>query len=455
MRTAVFLRPVAGFLAVCLLTGAAASAQDGITPLETPAPDGSGMYSLYSTPEGATFLSWVEPAGDGHVLRFSELQRPGSSEDITADTWGDPRLVAEGSGWFVNWADHPKIALVGEDRLAAHYLVRNPAAEGHYGYGLKILFSMDRGVTWRDVFSEGLDNVESYSGFVSFTPEPGGFSAAYLTPPPGSKDPGDMTLRLARFHEQGYQLGNQRLDPDVCSCCPTAMALSDGEPLVVYRDRVRNPPEDDLRDIAITRKVRGLWQPGRPVHADGWGLNACPVNGPAITANDDAVAVVWFTMASGEPEVRFAFSQNGGESFGMPLRLDGGNARGYTAVTLLDDGSAAAAWLEVTDSRRGEVRVRRIWPDGLLGPALRVAEGPAGREAGVLQLVRVANEPPPEPEPEEEEEEDESDEEAAEEEPEEGEDIEEVFDVQERLMVAWRDGKVRTALVEVSALESR
>lgn len=443
MRALNFPR-LAGVLAGCLLA-AGAVAQDGVTPLDTRAPDGSGMYSLYATPEGATFLSWIEAAGEGHALRFSELARPGSSEEVTEDAWGEPKLIAEGSGWFVNWADHPNIALVGEDRLAAHYLVRNPEGDGHYGYGLKIVYSMDRGATWREVFAAGLNNVESYSGFVSFAPEPGGFSAAYLTPPPGSKDPGEMTLRLARFHEQGYLLGNQRLDPDVCSCCPTAMAASGGEPLVVYRDRVRNPPEDDTRDIAIARKVSGLWAPGRPVHRDGWGINACPVNGPAIAASGDAVAVAWFTMASGEPEVKFAFSQNGGEGFGMPMRLDGGSGRGYTAVTMLDDGSAVAAWLETPDGGRGEVRVRRVWPDGLLGASVTVAESPAGREAGVLQLARVANEPP---EPEEDEEE--ADEEA---EDEESEDIEDVFDVQERLLVAWRDGKVRTALIAVSALE--
>ena len=450
MRPTVFSR-AAWLLAGALLAGGAA-AQEGVTPLETPAADGSGMYALYAAPEGATFLSWIEEAGDGHALRFSELQRPGSSEDVTADAWGDPKLIAEGSGWYANWADHPNIALVGEDRLAAHYLVRNPEAEGHYGYGLKIVYSMDRGATWREVFSAGLDNVESYSGFVSFTPEQGGFSAAYLTPPPGATDPADMTLRLSRFHEQGYLLGNQRLDPDVCSCCPTAMATIDGEPAVVYRDRVRNAPEDDVRDIAITRRITGLWEPGRPVHPDGWGINACPVNGPAIAASGDAVAVAWFTMAGGEPEVRFAFSQNGGEGFGVPMRLDGGNGRGYTAVTMLDDGSAVAAWLETPGGGRGEIRVRRIWPDGLLGESLKVAESPAGREAGVLQLVRVANEAPPEPEEDEAEDED-AGEEADEEARAEGEDIEEVFDVQERLMVAWRDGKVRTALVEISALE--
>ena len=122
---------------------------------------------------------------------------------------------------------------------------------------------------------------------------------------------------------------------------------------------------------------------------------------------------------------------------------------------MLDDGSAVAAWLETPGSGRGEVRVRRVWPDGLVGPSVKVADAPAGREAGVLQLVRVANEPPPEPEEDEEAEDeaDEADEEEAEEEAAEGEDIEEVFDVQERLMVAWRDGKVRTALVAVSALE--
>ncbi|MDE2882919.1 MAG: hypothetical protein OXP70_13790, partial [Acidobacteriota bacterium] len=55
---------LAGLVGGCLLA-AGASAQEGVSPLETPAPDGSGMYSLYAAPEGATFLSWVETAGEG------------------------------------------------------------------------------------------------------------------------------------------------------------------------------------------------------------------------------------------------------------------------------------------------------------------------------------------------------------------------------------------------------
>ena len=444
--------PARAPLFLSLVLAASGSAQEpgrapGVTALAAPAPEGSGMYSLSATSEGAAFLSWVEPAGEGHAFRFSELRRPesdGQPEAAGGDSWGPPRLIAEGAGWFVNWADHPSVAALGGDQLAAHWLVRNPAASGHYGYGLKIAHSADRGASWREVFSEGLDNTDSYSGFVSFAPEPGGFSAAYLTPPPGAKDPGDMTLRLARFHEQGYMLGDQRLDADVCSCCPTAMAAIDGEPVVAYRDRRRNPPEDEVRDIAIARKFRGRWQPGRPVHEDGWRINACPVNGPEIAAGAGAAAVVWFTAASGEPEVRIAFSRDSGTSFDPPLRLDGGAARGFVAIALLDDGSAAVAWLESGSGRRAEVRARRAWPDGRLGPALRVAEAPAGREAGVLQLVRIADEPPAE---------DPESDEAGESAEAETEDL--LFDVRERLLVAWRDGGVRTAVVATAALETR
>ena len=274
-------------LSASLLLAAASTAavQEEAAPLSAPAPEGSGSYSLSAAPDGSAFLSWVEPAGEGHALRFAELVREGTPlpnpdgspaapagegaaapegeeapepEVADADQWGPAREIASGSGWFVNWADHPAIASVGANLLAAHWLERNPAGDGHYGYGFRIVFSGDRGATWREVFSTGLDLVEGYAGFVSYTTETGGFSAAYLTPPRwGKREPGDFSLRVARFHEQGYHLADQRVDADVCSCCPTGMATVGGEPFVVYRDRVRNPPEDDVRDIAIFAQAPG------------------------------------------------------------------------------------------------------------------------------------------------------------------------------------------------------
>ena len=459
-------------LVLALLLPAVGAAQEEVRPLPTGAPAGSGAYSLSGAPNGSAFLSWVEAAEPGHVFRFSELVREGTPlpnpdgtpaaapaaeegepaaeggetpvaepERAAADQWGPARQIAAGARWFVNWADHPSIAAVGPNLLAAHWLERHPGGSGAYGYGFRVVFSPDRGVTWREVFSTGLDLVEGYAGFVSFAAETGGFSAAYLVPPRwGGREAGDYSLRIARFHQQGYHLADTRLDADVCSCCPTAMATIRGEPILAYRDRVRNPPEDDVRDITVRRKLRGRWETGGPVHADGWGINACPVNGPAIAAGDDGgVAAVWFTAALGTPEVRIAFSMNSGESFETPLRLDGGDPRGLLDVARLDDGSAAAIWLENVEGDRAEVRLRRVWPDGRLGPALRVAEAPAGRAAGMLQVVRVAD-PLPQP---------------AEDDPPPEEDAPPPLATGERLVAAWGDDGVRTAVIPIAALEPR
>ena len=36
-----------------------------------PAPDGAAQPDLVAAPDGTLLLSWIEPAGEGHVLRFA------------------------------------------------------------------------------------------------------------------------------------------------------------------------------------------------------------------------------------------------------------------------------------------------------------------------------------------------------------------------------------------------
>lgn len=446
-------RPAGGAalaLALAAAPGAAQSEAPSVAPLATPAPDGSGSYSLTVSPAGEAFLSWVEERGGGHALRFAALDREADDDGVWADVWGEARDIAEGEDWFVNWVDHPKVAAFGEGRLAAHYLARSPRADADdtdgaapssaYGYGIRMAYTMDAGENWQDIFSTGPHSGTAYSGFVSYAPEPGGFTAAYLAPPPGAGAEEDgMTLRVARFQTLGHLLGDQLFDPEVCNCCPTGLAAAADGPALVYRDKEPDPEADDLRDISVARKVRAIWQPARPLHADGWRINACPTNGPAIAAAGAEVVVAWFTLATGEPEVRVVFSADGGEEFGAAIRVDGGDPFGSAGVALLDDGSAAVSWVERGEGRSGEVRVRRVWPDGRLAEPLRVAAAPPGRAAGVPQLVRLPGRPLP-------------DEEEEDEEPEEAEEAEEDLgpDPGERLLVAWRDDRVRTAVVRLA-----
>lgn len=63
-----------------------------------PAAPGSGEANLAVTPDGRILLSWIEPDGDGHALRFAALGDEG---------FGDARTIARGERWFVNFADFP------------------------------------------------------------------------------------------------------------------------------------------------------------------------------------------------------------------------------------------------------------------------------------------------------------------------------------------------------------
>ena len=155
-------------------------------------------------------------------------------------------------------------------------------------------------------------------------------------------------------------------------------------PVVVYRDR--SEAEKEIRDISIVRLKGSKWSAPRPVFQDGWQLNGCPVNGPAVAAAGRRVAVAWFTGADKTSRVKLAFSSDAGETFGQPIAVDDGNPAGRVDVLLLDDGSAMVCWLEKLPDG-GAVRVRRVRPDGKLDEAVTVAPSGTARSNGFPQMA--------------------------------------------------------------------
>jgi hypothetical protein len=79
---------------ILLLT---ASAQ--VREIPSPAGANSGQPNLTVSRDGQVYLSWIERLPEGRFsLRFSRQ---------TGDGWSAPRVIAEGSNWFVNGADFP------------------------------------------------------------------------------------------------------------------------------------------------------------------------------------------------------------------------------------------------------------------------------------------------------------------------------------------------------------
>jgi hypothetical protein len=198
---------------------------------------------------------------------------------------------------------------------------------------------------------------------------------------------GAMTVHTTSVSPGGTIAPESPLDLRTCECCQVNSAMATSGPVVVYRDR----SEDDIRDIGIVRRVGTTWTPPAIVHNDGWKISGCPVNGPAVAARGDTVAVAWFTGAQDTARVRMAWSVDGGATFAPPSRVDGGTPVGRVDLELMDGNTAVVSWLERVPPEAGEVRLRRVSRDGTAGTPVVVASTAASRPAGFPKLVRLGD----------------------------------------------------------------
>ena len=321
-------------------------------------------------------VSWLETQDRTALLKFSE--RSGSG-------WSEPRTVASGDDWFVNSADVPSVTRLDDGTLAAHWLENIEG--GEEAYDLRLAFSKDDGRTWTAPVSPHHDGTKTEHGFASLFQAPGaGVGLVWLDGRAVVKENDNMSLRAAVFDRNGAQQSETLLDDRVCDCCPTAMAITSGGPIAAFRDRSAG----DVRDIAVSRLVAGQWTASKTVHDDGWRIAACPVNGPAISASGRTVVVAWMTGTDDRGKAFAAFSQDAGATFGAPIRLDNGTSLGRVGVTLLDDGSAFASWVEFTE--RAQLRIRWIERGGAHGAARTIAGLGSERTSGYPRLVRHGRE---------------------------------------------------------------
>ncbi|HSB08810.1 MAG TPA: sialidase family protein [Blastocatellia bacterium] len=364
-------------------------AQSTVREIDSPAGPSSGEPNLFTAPDGRVFLSWIEAVANGrHSLRFSIRD---------GQRWSEPRTISEGSDWSVNWANFPSLIVAADGSLVAHWLVK-AGSDSHASY-INIARSTDQGKTWGKPFMPHRDNTTTEHGFVSMLPlgraevgalwldgrQFGKASKAneHSAHPPSSNE---MTLRWAVIGKNGELAEEALLDARVCDCCQTSAALTSEGPVVVYRDR---SPEE-VRDISIIRLVKGRWTEPRTVHADGWHIQGCPVNGPSIAADGRRVAVSWFTAARDSQRVNIAFSTDAGASFAQPVKVDEGSPVGRVDVRMLGDGSALVCWLERT-SKGGEIKARRVRADGSRDQSRGIAVADVARATGFPRMTRAGD----------------------------------------------------------------
>ena len=344
------------------VAAAAAPAVAGVVRALDPPTTGVSRAPALSRHGDRVVISWLEFANFRARLRYAFS---------TPEGWSEAQVAAEGDDFVDNAADISWVRALDDGTLVAqwpHGSSGNPEA-----YALALSWSRDGGLTWSPPVAPHHDGTEEQHGFASlFEPAGGWFGLVWLDgrdfSVAGLED-GAMGLWTASFGQDGQQTGETAIDARVCDCCQTSAVTTPDGIVVAYRDR----SPDEVRDIQVVRQTADGWSAPTLVHAYGWTIHGCPVNGPAIAARDSRLAVAWFTAASGEGRALLAFSGDGGRTFEAPIRVDDGLARGLVDLEILPDGSGAVSWVELTGAG-AEFRVRRIEPGGARSRALVVAD---------------------------------------------------------------------------------
>ncbi len=349
--------------------------------LTFPGAAGSAQPRLTSGADGTPVLSWLEPSGDGVALRYATFD---------GDAFSAPREVVHGDDLMVNWADLPSVQPITADVWAAHWPRLDPEQPG--AYHIATVVSNDAGVTWTAPVQLNDDSAAAEHGFVDLFAWNGAIGALWLDGrqlAEWSFDEPDKllgtSLRIATLDYSGNVATREIVDELVCDCCQPDRALAAAGPVVVYRDRT---PEE-IRDIFVRRYANGAWQEAVPAGADGWEIEGCPVNGPAIAAAGERVAVAWFTAAGGTPRVRMAWSSDGAASFAPAIDLDGAGSFGQVGIVLANDGTARVSWWRAAQGGGTDLVLRTAAPDGSAGETRALAHSAAVQPVDVPQIVKV------------------------------------------------------------------
>ena len=337
-------------LSLCFLlflpTVLTAQVFDNVSEIATPVGINAMEPALFGTIDGRIIMSWTEPDGTGFAVKTATLQ---------GGNWSRPVTITTSNSLFVNWADFPTVAAFNDGTLAVSWLQKNTNIP--YAYDINIALSYDAGQTWGPPIVPHDDRSNRQHGFLTLLPtERDKMIAVWLDAREyNSQSPGDsfrdaVQLRSTTIGKDGTLGKDIPLDLRACSCCQTSAAITeDGTVLIAYRDRTAG----EIRDISIVRRHNGVWSGPVNVHADGWEISGCPVNGPAIDAQATDAVVAWFTGADNIATIKVAFSEDSGVTFGPAFKVDSGESVGRVGTLMLATGDALISWVEWTSD--GEV----------------------------------------------------------------------------------------------------
>lgn len=338
-----------------------------------PAPNPSGPDSSQTNwsvmPDGNLLMSWVE----SDVLKYA-VRKGGQ--------WSPVQTIAAKRNFFHHPAEVPEVIAMPGGSFLAHW-IEAPKTESEAEF-IYISSSRD-GIKWTTPVMAHRDKGQVQHGLASLAPSGDREASIFWLFAKNGPDKPTALMRTV-VGIDGSEIKEETLAPDVCECCPTAVANTAHGLLVAYRAHTK----DDIRDIAVTRLDGGRFTSPKIVYPDKWQVDACPVNAASVAAKGENVAIAWYTSSDDKPRVELAFSPDSGSTFTKAAVVSTGSAYGYASVAIDDAGGAYVSWLERSGDG-AKILARHVLRTGTTGPVVDVASG-TRKSLGYPRIVRAGNE---------------------------------------------------------------
>ena len=375
-------------VAICLMFGCTNKELQAVPEINS-----ASLPNLFKDPEGNVHVSYVTTNDDVSSLWLAPWEQ---------GAWGESELVASGNNWFVNWADFPSVVREG-NKYYAHWLEKN--GHGTYAYGVRYSIKTI-GQEWSSSQWLHTDNSATEHGFVSLEASTDGVHAVWLdgrnmqsgghaahsehTRTQVHDEVQGMTLRYAFVNNQAQVIKRTLLDDLSCDCCQTAMVETPAGVVIAYRDRVIQNQASEIRDIKILHNYADEWKEASNAPVDNWNIQACPVNGPVLSAWNNNLALAWFTAADDTPKVQLAISNDGGRNFQNAIIVDDSNNLGRVAVDWLNSETIFITWIGMEGSNTA-LLYRIVSTNGSVSAIQTAAKIDMARSSGVPQVVQIEN----------------------------------------------------------------
>lgn len=337
----------------------------------------SSMAPYMLVYKGNIWTTWIEEGTKKNksikIAKYNEVSQK----------WENSKTIYSNSNVFANWADFSSLQFSKNGSIYVNVLTTSPKPKS-YGYNSSIFKSDDEGNSWKKLgFLHRDDNPDAEHGFVSLIPEANGVRAFWLDGGLMASKNKPMEIKTAYIVDE---ISNElTIDERVCSCCGTVSVKSKDKSLIFYRDR----SEEEVRDISY-QIFDGKWKK-KKLNKDNWIIHGCPVNGPDADVMGDNIVASWYTGGGASFGSKVAFSDNGGKSFGKPIRIDDFQvgSLGRVKVVLLNKNEAVAIWVKRTNNNVANIYARKINSNGKMGHPAIIVSTDYSKKTGFPQIKKL------------------------------------------------------------------